>query len=39
MPSASPSKLGVLHLFEDICDIAACEYVPKPSADAFDRMV
>jgi putative hydrolase of the HAD superfamily len=33
------AKLGVLHLFEDICDIAACEYVAKPSADAFDRMV
>lgn len=32
-------KLGVLHLFEDICDIAACEYVPKPSPDAFDRMI
>jgi len=32
-------KLGVLHLFEDICDIAACAYVPKPSADAVDRMV
>jgi putative hydrolase of the HAD superfamily len=32
-------KLGVLHLFEDICDIAACEYVAKPSTDAFDRMV
>lgn len=32
-------KLGVLHLFEDICDIAACEFVPKPDADAFDRMV
>lgn len=32
-------KLGVLHLFEDICDIAACEYVPKPSPEAFDRMV
>ena len=32
-------KLGVLHLFEDICDIAACEFVPKPSPDAFDRMV
>jgi len=32
-------KLGVLHLFEDICDIAACEYVAKPSAGAFDRMV
>jgi putative hydrolase of the HAD superfamily len=33
------AKLGVLHLFEDICDIAACEYVAKPAADAFDRMV
>jgi putative hydrolase of the HAD superfamily len=32
-------KLGVLHLIEDICDIAACEFVPKPQADAFDRMV
>lgn len=27
-------KLGVLHLFEDICDIAACEFVAKPSPDA-----
>ncbi|WP_246274277.1 pyrimidine 5'-nucleotidase [Hyphomicrobium sulfonivorans] len=32
-------KLGVLHLMEDICDIAACEFVAKPSPDAFDRMV
>lgn len=32
-------RLGVLHLFEDICDIAACEFVPKPEADAFQRMV
>lgn len=32
-------KLGVLDLFEDICDIAACDYVPKPSADAFARMI
>lgn len=32
-------KLGVLHLFEDICDIAACEFVPKPETDAFQRMV
>ncbi len=32
-------KLGILHLVEDICDIAACGYVAKPSADAFDRMV
>jgi putative hydrolase of the HAD superfamily len=28
-------KLGVLHLFEDICDIAACDYVPKPHAHAY----
>ena len=33
------SKLGVLDLFEDICDIAACDYVPKPEADAFQRMI
>src|SRR5262245_3889803 len=32
-------KLGVLHLMEDICDIAACDFVPKPEADAFQRMV
>lgn len=32
-------KLGILGEFEDICDIIACEYVPKPEADAFDRMV
>jgi putative hydrolase of the HAD superfamily len=32
-------KLGVLDLFEDICDIVACEYVPKPEPDAFRRMV
>jgi putative hydrolase of the HAD superfamily len=28
-------KLGVLHLFEDICDIAACAYVPKPYGEAY----
>lgn len=32
-------KLGVLDLFEDICDIAACDYVPKPEAEAFQRMI
>ena len=32
-------KLGVLDLFEDICDIAACDYVPKPERDAFRRMI
>jgi len=31
-------KLGVLHLMEDICDIAACEFIAKPSPDAFKRM-
>lgn len=32
-------KLGVLHLFEDICDIAALDYVPKPERAAFDTML
>ena len=31
-------KIGVLHLFEDICDIAGCDFVPKPERDAFERM-
>ena len=31
-------RLGVLELFEDICDIAALEYVPKPERAAFDRL-
>jgi len=33
------AKLGVLEAFEDICSIETCEFLPKPSADAFDRMV
>ncbi len=32
------AKIGVLHLFEDICDIAALDFVPKPERAAFDRM-
>ena len=32
-------KLGVLDEFEDICSIETCEFVPKPEAEAFDRMV
>lgn len=32
-------RLGVLDRFEDICDIAACDYVPKPEPDAFARML
>ncbi|MGE0054396.1 MAG: pyrimidine 5'-nucleotidase [Hyphomicrobium sp.] len=33
------AKIGVLHLFEDICDIADCDFVPKPERDAFNRMI
>ena len=33
------AKIGVLHLFEDICDIAALEFIPKPERRAFDSMV
>lgn len=29
-------KLGVLHLFEDIFDIADAQYVPKPSPACYD---
>lgn len=32
-------KLGVLHLFEGICDITALEFVPKPERAAFERMI
>lgn len=32
-------KIGVLHLFEDICDIAATGFVPKPERAAFDTMI
>lgn len=32
-------KVGILDLFEDICDIAACGFTPKPDAAAFDRMI
>lgn len=30
-------KLGVLHLFDDIFDIASSDYIPKPTRHAFDR--
>ena len=32
-------KLGVLHHFEDICDIVATGYVPKEQAAAYDIMI
>ncbi len=32
-------KLGVLHHFDDLFDIAACNYVPKPSVDAYNAFL
>ncbi len=32
------TKLGVIEEFEDICSIETCEFVPKPEAEAFERM-
>ncbi len=32
-------KLAILHAFEDICDIAACGFVPKPEQAAFELMI
>jgi putative hydrolase of the HAD superfamily len=32
-------KVGVLDLIEDICGIEACEYLPKPDPEAFNRMI
>ena len=31
------AKLGVLHHFDELFDIVAGDYVPKPSAQAYDR--
>jgi putative hydrolase of the HAD superfamily len=33
------TKLGVLHHFDDVFDIVAGEYIPKPSADAYNRFL
>lgn len=32
-------KLGVLHLFEGICDIVTTGYVPKEQREAYDKFV
>ncbi len=32
-------KIGVGHLFEDICDITALGFVPKPERSAFELMI
>jgi len=33
------AKLGVLHLFEDICDIVATGFLPKEQREAYDQMI
>jgi putative hydrolase of the HAD superfamily len=33
------ARIGILDLFEGICDIVACDYQPKPGADAFGTFV
>lgn len=33
------AKLGVDHLFDDIFDIAASEYAPKPKPESYDRLM
>ncbi len=33
------AKLGVLHHFDELFDIVAGDYVPKPSAEAYDRFL
>jgi len=32
-------KLGLIDLFEDICSIESCDFVPKPKPEAFDKMI
>jgi putative hydrolase of the HAD superfamily len=32
-------RIGILDLFDGICDIVACGYVPKPTAEAFSTFV
>ncbi|NJM34164.1 MAG: pyrimidine 5'-nucleotidase [Rhodomicrobium sp.] len=32
-------KLGILHLFDEVFDIVAGDYVPKPSPAAYDRFL
>ncbi len=32
-------RIGILDLFDGICDIVACDYQPKPGADAFNAFV
>lgn len=31
-------KIGILHLFEDICSIETCDFRPKPERTAFETM-
>lgn len=33
------NQLGILHHFDDVFDIRAGDYVPKPQADVYDKML
>jgi putative hydrolase of the HAD superfamily len=33
------AQIGILDLFEGVCDIVACDYCPKPEAEAFATFV
>ena len=33
------TRIGILDLFQDITDIAACDYAPKPDRVAYERMI
>ena len=32
-------KIGILDLFQGICDITECQFVPKPEREAFEAMI
>jgi len=33
------AKIGILDLFDGICDISACDFIPKPERAAFDKLI
>ena len=39
MPKTSRAKLGILDRFEDIFDIAAANFVPKPDRRAYETFL
>ena len=37
MPRQPPGRLGILDHFDDIFDIVAADYVPKPAGATYDK--